>query len=56
MGIGGIDASNAAAVMAAGAAGVAVISAVAAAEDPVAATRELRAVIAGSHRGSGATT
>ena len=41
VGIGGIDPSNAADVIAAGAAGVAVISAVAAAPDPVAATRDL---------------
>jgi thiamine-phosphate diphosphorylase len=41
VGIGGIDPSNAAEVIAAGAAGVAVISAVAAAPDPVAATRDL---------------
>ena len=56
VGIGGIDASNAAEVMAAGAAGVAVVSAIAAAEDPVAATRELRAAIVAWRRGSGATT
>ena len=42
VGIGGIDAANAGAVIRAGAAGVAVISAVAAARDPAAATRELR--------------
>jgi thiamine-phosphate diphosphorylase len=41
--IGGIDAGNAAAAIAAGADGVAVISAVCAAADPEAATRELRA-------------
>lgn len=41
VGIGGIDADNAAMVIGAGAAGVAVISAIAAAEDPVAATRRL---------------
>jgi thiamine-phosphate pyrophosphorylase len=45
VGIGGIDAHNAADVLDAGAAGVAVISAVAAAPDPVAATRELRAAL-----------
>ncbi len=39
--IGGIDLSNASEVVAAGAAGVAVISAVANADDPVAATRAL---------------
>ena len=55
VGIGGIDASNAAEVIAAGAAGVAVIAAVAAAEDPIAATRELRAAIVASRRGSGVT-
>jgi thiamine-phosphate pyrophosphorylase len=41
VGVGGIDASNAAEVMAAGARGVAVVSAVGAAPDPVAATRKL---------------
>jgi len=41
VGIGGIDASNARDVLQAGAAGVAVISAVANADDPVAATRGL---------------
>jgi len=41
VGIGGIDATNAASVLASGAAGVAVISAVAAAPDPVEATRAL---------------
>jgi thiamine-phosphate pyrophosphorylase len=41
VGIGGIDASNAGAVIAAGAAGVAVVSAVGAAEDPVRATIDL---------------
>jgi thiamine-phosphate pyrophosphorylase len=45
VGIGGIDASNAAMVLAAGAAGVAVVSAVAAASDPVAATRALAEVV-----------
>jgi thiamine-phosphate pyrophosphorylase len=45
VGIGGIDASNAADVITAGAAGVAVISAVAAADDPVEATRALAAAI-----------
>ena len=43
--IGGIDASNARHVLAAGAAGVAVVSAVGAAADPVAATRELGGVV-----------
>jgi thiamine-phosphate pyrophosphorylase len=41
--IGGIDASNAAATIAAGADGVAVISSVCGAPDPAAATRDLRA-------------
>jgi thiamine-phosphate pyrophosphorylase len=41
--IGGIDASNAAAAIAAGADGVAVISSICGARDPAAATRELRA-------------
>ncbi|MFM7719083.1 MAG: thiamine phosphate synthase [Actinomycetota bacterium] len=45
VGIGGIDAANAGLVLAAGAAGVAVVSAVAAAPDPVAATRELVAAV-----------
>jgi thiamine-phosphate pyrophosphorylase len=43
--IGGIDAAGAAALAAAGVAGVAVISAVAAAPDPRAAVRELRAAL-----------
>jgi thiamine-phosphate pyrophosphorylase len=43
--IGGIHTGNAADVIAAGAAGVAVVSAVAAADDPVAAVRDLRAVV-----------
>ena len=45
VGIGGIDAANAALVLEAGAVGVAVISAVAAAPDPVAATRSLADVV-----------
>ena len=45
VGIGGIFASNATLVLEAGAAGVAVISAVAAATDPVAATRTLAGVV-----------
>jgi thiamine-phosphate pyrophosphorylase len=45
LGIGGIDASNAAAVVRAGAAGVAVVSAVAGAVDPAAAARALRAAL-----------
>ncbi len=52
--IGGIDTGNAAEVIAAGAAGIAVISAVANADDPVAATRALTRLLAharsaGSH-------
>jgi thiamine-phosphate pyrophosphorylase len=46
--IGGIDAGNAAAAIAAGADGVAVISAVCAAADPEAATRGLRAAVDGA--------
>jgi thiamine-phosphate pyrophosphorylase len=45
VGIGGIDADNAPSVLDAGAAGVAVISAVAAAPDPIEATRELVRVV-----------
>ena len=45
--IGGIDAGRAGELAAAGAAGVAVVSAVAAADDPVAATRALVAAFAG---------
>jgi thiamine-phosphate pyrophosphorylase len=45
VGIGGIDATNARHVLDAGAAGAAVISAVANAEDPVAATRDLVAAV-----------
>lgn len=45
VGIGGIDASNAAAVVEAGAAGVAVISAITSADDPEVATRELRGAV-----------
>jgi thiamine-phosphate diphosphorylase len=45
VGIGGIRADNAREVLAAGAAGIAVIGAVAAAEDAVAAVRELRSVV-----------
>jgi thiamine-phosphate pyrophosphorylase len=48
VGIGGIEAANAGLVIAAGAAGVAVVSAVAAADDPVDATRELVAVVRGA--------
>jgi thiamine-phosphate diphosphorylase len=52
VGIGGIVPANAGAVMSAGAAGVAVVSAVAAAEDPAAAVRELRRIVDG-HRATG---
>jgi thiamine-phosphate pyrophosphorylase len=45
VGIGGIDPTNARAVLDAGAAGVAVISAVAAADDPAEAVRELRLAV-----------
>jgi thiamine-phosphate diphosphorylase len=48
VGIGGIDETNAADVIAAGAAGVAVISAVAGAADPAAVVRRLRAVVEGA--------
>jgi thiamine-phosphate pyrophosphorylase len=47
VGIAGIDAGNAAAVIAAGADGVAVISALSLAPDPAAAARALRAVVDG---------
>jgi thiamine-phosphate pyrophosphorylase len=50
VGIGGIDAGNAADVVAAGADGVAVISAVTAADDPAAATRELGEAVAAGRR------
>lgn len=45
VGVGGIDPTNARDVLAAGASGVAVVSAVGAASDPVAATRELVEVV-----------
>jgi len=48
VGIGGIDATNAPAVVDAGAAGVAVLSAVADAPDPIEATRELVRVVDGA--------
>jgi thiamine-phosphate pyrophosphorylase len=53
VGIGGIDAENAREVLEAGAVGVAVVSAVAAAADPVAATRELVAAVDRSSGGGG---
>jgi thiamine-phosphate pyrophosphorylase len=59
VGIGGIDASGAPAVLAAGARGVAVVSAVGGADDMVAATRALRVALdratAGTRRGSEGT-
>jgi thiamine-phosphate pyrophosphorylase len=47
VGIAGIDAANAAAVIAAGADGVAVISALSLAPDPAAAARTLREIVDG---------
>jgi thiamine-phosphate pyrophosphorylase len=44
-GIAGIDASNAAAVVAAGADGIAVISALSLTPDPAAAARDLRGIV-----------
>ena len=49
VGIGGVHVGNAREVLAAGAAGIAVIGAVAAAEDPVEAVRELRALVDAFH-------
>jgi thiamine-phosphate pyrophosphorylase len=54
VGIGGVDASNARQVLEAGVAGVAVVSAVGAAPDPVAATRDLVAAVEAFER-EGAT-
>jgi len=51
VGIGGVNAQNAAQVIRAGAAGVAVISAVVSAEDVAAAARQLRERIEGARRG-----
>jgi thiamine-phosphate pyrophosphorylase len=51
VGIAGIDATNAAAVIGAGADGVAVISALSMARDPEAATRELRGIIDAAREG-----
>ena len=48
--IGGINKTNAAAILRAGAAGVAVVSAIVAAADPELAARELSQVIADAHR------
>jgi thiamine-phosphate pyrophosphorylase len=50
VGIGGIGPGNAADVIRGGAAGVAVVSAVAAADDPVSATRRLRTVVDAARR------
>jgi thiamine-phosphate pyrophosphorylase len=50
VGIGGIHVGNASDVMEAGAAGIAVIGAVATAEDPVEAVRELRALVDAFHQ------
>jgi len=55
VGIGGIFASNARLVLGSGAVGIAVVSAVAAASDPVAATRELVEVVAGFRAHQGVT-
>ncbi|HEU5329998.1 MAG TPA: thiamine phosphate synthase [Thermomicrobiales bacterium] len=51
VGIGGIHAGNAASVIAAGADGVAVVSAVIAAADPEAATRELQTIVTSARQG-----
>jgi len=53
VGIGGINADNAAEVVGSGAAGVAVISAVAQAPDPVAAVRRIAAAVDGGVRSTG---
>lgn len=52
VGIGGITADNAAAVLEAGAHGIAVISAVMGAIDPLVATRNLRRIVEAAHRAS----
>jgi thiamine-phosphate diphosphorylase len=54
VGIGGVDATNAERVLAAGAAGIAVVSAVGAAPDPVRATRELMVVVRAAKAGRSA--
>jgi thiamine-phosphate pyrophosphorylase len=51
VGVGGVDARNAAWVIEAGACGIAVVSAVGAADDPVAATRQLAAAVRTSKMG-----
>ena len=51
VGIGAITAANAAAVLAAGASGLAVVSAICAAPDPLAAARELRAIVDAARAG-----
>jgi thiamine-phosphate pyrophosphorylase len=53
VGIGGVDADNAAEVVAAGADGVAVISAVTTADDPAGATRDLASAVADGRRRRG---
>ena len=53
VGIGGIDAGNAAAVIGSGADGVAVISAILRADDPADAARELRAAVDRARRSDG---
>lgn len=50
IGIGGIDAGNAASVIEAGATGVAVVSAITAADDPAAATAEIRKAVVAARR------
>jgi thiamine-phosphate pyrophosphorylase len=49
VGIGGIDASNARGVLAAGATGIAVVGAIATADDPTEAVRELRSLVDDSY-------
>jgi thiamine-phosphate pyrophosphorylase len=51
--IGGIDAGNAADAIRAGADGIAVVSAIVAAPDPEAASRELRSIVEGARREQG---
>ncbi len=53
VGIGGIDASNAAPVVEAGASSVAVITAITGADDPAAAARDLREAVTAAHGGRG---
>jgi thiamine-phosphate pyrophosphorylase len=56
IGVGGIDETNAAKVIAAGASGIAVISAVAAAPDPAEAVRRLRSAVEDGWEARGART